>query len=66
METVRERETELVTLIVCHDYLFQDLVVTLLLTNMRASVSAKGFVIQGFPRDMEQASQYDKLVSAWI
>ncbi|XP_070176220.1 uncharacterized protein [Littorina saxatilis] len=40
----------------------EDVVDTLLLTKMKASHNADGFIIQGFPRDMEQAHQYDKLV----
>ena len=47
----------------CCQYLFQDVLETLLLDKLRASHNADGFIIQGFPRDMEQAKQYDRLVS---
>jgi adenylate kinase family enzyme len=42
----------------------QDTVEELMLEQLKASPKAKGFIIQGFPRDMEQAKQFDKLVSA--
>ncbi|KAL8558593.1 hypothetical protein ACOMHN_046311 [Nucella lapillus] len=40
----------------------EDLVDTLLLNQLKSSPGAQGFIIQGFPRDLAQAKQFDNLV----
>ncbi|KAK7474074.1 hypothetical protein BaRGS_00034680, partial [Batillaria attramentaria] len=40
----------------------EEVVQSLLIVSMKKSPKAQGFIIQGFPRDMEQAKEYDKLV----
>lgn len=40
----------------------EEVVQSVLLKNMRNAPKAQGFIIQGFPRDMEQAKEYDKVV----
>ncbi|KAL8598216.1 hypothetical protein ACOMHN_043287 [Nucella lapillus] len=40
----------------------QDVIDDVLLAKLKASHNAEGFIIQGFPCDMQQAGQYEKLV----
>ncbi|XP_076455411.1 adenylate kinase isoenzyme 5-like [Babylonia areolata] len=40
----------------------EDVVETVLLTKIKSSPRAEGFIIQGFPRDMDQVTNFDSLV----
>jgi adenylate kinase family enzyme len=42
---------------------FQDVTIDCLLEGIKKSSSAKGFIITGYPRNMEQVGDYAKFVS---